>query len=257
MADLPDFKKQQYAFTAHIRDPENNPLPDGVEDRRMAIYRDLLFNNVNSFLEGSFPVIRSLYRDEAWLKLARKFFAQHQSSTPYFLEIPQEFLAFLEKEYQPSHEDPPWLQELAHYEWVEIALMVSDEEPDVSNVDHSGDLLTGTPVVSPLAWSLNYQWPVHQISPDYRPEEPHEQPTYLIVYRDSEDEVQFIEANPVTARLMQLMQENENNSGQDLLEQIADELNHPNREIVIQGGHQTLVKLHKAGIVLGTLNKAA
>jgi len=252
MAELPDFKKQQYAFTAHIRDPENNPLPDGVEDRRMAIYRDLLFNNVNSFLEGSFPVTRSLYRDEAWLKLARKFFAQHQSSTPYFLEIPQEFLTFLENEYQPTHEDPPWLQELAHYEWVEIALMVSDEETDLSEVDHSGDLLKGTPIVSQLAWSLTYQWPVHQLSPDFRPDEPPEQPTFLIVYRDSDDEVQFIEANPVTARLMQLMQENENNSGQDLLEQIADELNHPNREIVIQGGHQTLVRLHKAGIILGT-----
>lgn len=253
MAELPDFKKQQYAFTAHIRDPENNPLPDGVEDRRMGIYRELLFNNVNSFLEGSFPVTRSLYPDEAWLKLARKFFAQHQSSTPYFLEIPQEFLAFIEKEYQLTQEDPPYLQELAHYEWVEIALMVSDEEPDLSKVDHSGDLLTGIPVVSPLAWSLAYEWPVHQISSDQRPDKPPEQPTYLIVYRDSEDEVQFIEANPVTARLMQLMQENENKPGQDLLEQIADELNHPNREIVIQGGHQTLVRLHKAGIVLGTL----
>lgn len=252
MAELPDFKQQQYKFTAHIRDPENNPLPDGVEDRRMAIYRDLLFNNVNSFLEGSFPVIRSLYRDEAWLKLARKFFAQHHSSTPYFLEIPQEFLVFIETEYQLTHEDPPFLRELAHYEWVELALMVSSEEPDLEKINLHGDLLSGRPVVSPLAWSLAYQWPVHQLGPDYRLDQPPEQPTYLIVYRDAEDDVKFIETNPVTARLMHLMQENEDTSGQNLLEQIADELNHPNRDMVIQGGHQTLVRLHKAGIVLGT-----
>ena len=252
MAELPDFKQQQYKFTAHIRDPENNPLPEGVEDRRMAIYRDLLFNNVNSFLEGSFPITRSLYREEAWLKLARKFFAQHQSNTPYFLEIPQEFLAFIETEYQLTHEDPPFLQELAHYEWVELALMVSNESADLEKVDPHGDLLTDKPVVSPLAWSLAYQWPVHQLGPDYRPDQPPEQPTYLVVYRDAEDEVKFIEANPVTARLMQLLQENKKSSGRQLLEMIADELNHPDREMVIQGGHQTLLKLHNAGIVLGT-----
>lgn len=252
MAELPDFKQQQYKFTAHIRDPENNPLPEGVEDRRMAIYRDLLFNNVNSFLEGSFPVIRSLYRDEAWLKLARKFFARHQSNTPYFLEIPQEFLAYIETEYQPTHEDPAFLQELAHYEWVELALMVSNEEPQLEKIDPHGDLLTDKPAISPLAWSLAYQWPVHQLGPDYRPDEPPEQPTYLVVYRDTEDEVKFIETNPVTARLMQLMQENEHLSGLALLEQIAEELNHPDRNMVIQGGHQTLIRLHKAGIVLGT-----
>jgi len=251
MAELPDFKQQQYKFTAHIRDPENNPLPDGVEDRRMAIYRDLLFNNVNSFLEGSFPVVRSLYRDEAWLKLARKFFAQHHSSTPYFLEIPQEFLAFIETEYKPTHEDPPFLQELAHYEWVELALMVSSEEPELTTIDPHGDLLTNRPVASPLAWSLAYQWPVHRLGPDYRPDTPPEIPTYLIVYRDVEDEVKFIETNPVTARLMQLIQENKSASGLALLQQVVEELNHQNPDIVIQGGHQTLIRLHKAGIVLG------
>ncbi len=254
MAELPNFKKHQYAFTAHIRDPENNPLPAGVEDRRMAIYRELLFNNVNSFLENSFPVLRSLYRDESWLKLARNFFANHQSKTPYFLEIPQEFLDFLQSEYHPIHEDPPFLLELAHYEWVELALTVADEGTDTDNIDRNGDLLAGIPVVSPLAWLLVYQWPVHRISPDYRPNQPPENPSYLIVYRDNEDTVQFIEANPVTARLMQLMQENKDQPGRELLQQVADEIEHPDPEIVLQGGHQTLVRLYKKGIVSGVLN---
>ena len=37
----------QYALTAHIRDPENQPAPAGIEDRRMGIYRDLIFCNVD------------------------------------------------------------------------------------------------------------------------------------------------------------------------------------------------------------------
>ena len=58
------FKKTQYEFTAHLRDPEKNPAPEGIEDRRLGIYRDLLYNNVEGFISGGFPVIRSIYNDE-------------------------------------------------------------------------------------------------------------------------------------------------------------------------------------------------
>jgi hypothetical protein len=39
--DRPAARALQYRFTAHIRD-QNNPPPEGIEDRRMAIYRDLV-----------------------------------------------------------------------------------------------------------------------------------------------------------------------------------------------------------------------
>ena len=62
VAELPRFQQVQQAFTRHMRDPANAPAPAGVEDRRMAIYRDLLFNNVQTFLAGCFPVLRKIGR---------------------------------------------------------------------------------------------------------------------------------------------------------------------------------------------------
>ena len=62
--------------------------------------------------------------------------------------------------------------------------------------------------VSPLAWALAYQYPVQQISPNFLPSEVPEKPTYLIVYRDKEDEVNFIQTTPITFRLLQLLEEN-------------------------------------------------
>ena len=62
----PGFKKYQYEFTAHLRDPEHNPAPEGIEDRRIGIYRDLLYNNVESFLSGTFPVLRNIHDDDGW-----------------------------------------------------------------------------------------------------------------------------------------------------------------------------------------------
>ncbi len=249
---LPDFKRVQYAFSAHLRDPDANAPPPDVEDRRMRIYRNLFYNNVQGFLASGFPVLRKLYSDADWHRMVRDFFAHHKSHTPYFLEISQEFLKYLREERVPQPEDPPFLQELAHYEWVEVALSVSEEEPDWEKIDPDGDLLQGHPALSPLAWLLSYRYPVHKIAPDFRAETPDEQPTYLLAYRDREDALGFMEVNPVTARLIALMSELSERTGHELLQQIAEELNHPEPEQVIQGGAQTLRQLRQAGVVLGT-----
>jgi hypothetical protein len=246
----PTFKKHQYDFTAHLRDPVHNPAPEGIEDRRMGIYRDLLYNNVENFIANGFPVLRSIYSTDDWHRMVRDFFARHQSSSPYFLEISQEFLDYLQSEREPQPEDPQGLLELAHYEWVELALTVSDEDPDLNGIDPNGDLLSGHPVLSPLAWPLAYQYPVHKMGPDYLPAAP-EQPTYLVVYRNRNDEVKFLEINPVTARLINLLQENPEVTGELALDQIVHEINHPRPELVIEGGLSALQELQRYGIVLG------
>ncbi|PCI05048.1 MAG: DUF2063 domain-containing protein [Gammaproteobacteria bacterium] len=246
------FKKHQYAFTAHIRDPQKNPKPEGIEDRRMAIYRDLFYNNIEGFISSGFPIIREIYNDENWHKMVRDFFANHRSQSPYFLEISQEFMAYLENERQPHDEDPAGLLELAHYEWVELALHVSDETIDMDNIDANGNLLTKCPVFSPVAWPLVYQFPVHTMGPDNLPTEAPEQPTYLVVYRNRNDQVRFLEINPVTARLISLLQENPSYTGNDAIKHIAKEMNHPNPEVVHQGGTAALEELQEHGIILGT-----
>jgi len=249
---VPSFKKHQYEFTAHIRDPEKNAKPDGIEDRRMGIYRELFYNNVEGFISSGFPVIREIYSDENWHKMIRDFFANHESHTPYFLEISEEFMSYLQDERQPQEEDPAGLIELAHYEWVEMALHVSDENINMENINANGDLLTQRPVFSPLAWPLVYQFPVHMMGPDNLLEEAPAQPTYLVVYRNRNDIVKFLEINPVTARLISLLQENESFTGLDSIEYISKEMNHPNPDVVLNGGKAALEELQQHGIILGT-----
>jgi len=249
---IPAFKKHQYEFTAHIRNPEKNEIPDGIEDRRMGIYRELLYNNVEGFIASGFPILRGIYTDENWNSMVRDFFANHQSQSPYFLEISQEFIDYLQNERQPQQGDPAGLVELAHYEWVELALHVSDESVNMENIDANGDLLSEHPVFSPLAWPLVYQFPVHTMGPDNLPEEAPEQPTYLVVYRNRNDTVNFLEINPVTARLINLLQENDTYTGLDAIEHITKEMNHPNPDTVQQGGQAALEELQQYGIILGT-----
>lgn len=245
-------KKQLYDFAAHIRDPENCPIPDSIEDRRMGIYRDLFFNNVQGFLSSTFPVLKSLYEVQAWTDLARSFYSLHRCQSPYFLEISREFIDYLQSEHKMREVDPPFMFELAHYEWIELALSISQQEPDLFQIDTQGSLLEGHPAMSPLAWLLTYAWPVQQIKPGFLPEQPAQQPVCLIVYRDADDEVQFTEINLVTAKLIQQLELNQNASGADVLHEIAAELGYDNPEPILNSGLQILEDLRLKGIILGT-----
>ncbi len=215
----------QREFAAHLRDPTTAGPPAGIESRRMEVYRELIYNNIESFLQGGFPVTRSLYSDRDWHRLVRCFVRDHRCHTPYFYEISQEFIQFLMQDYAPGPADPPFLTELAHYEWVELALSIDQREVDQAGAEPDGDLLTGVPVLSPLVWSLQYRYPVHRIGPGSRlPEAPAED-TYLVVYRNRADQVKFMESNAATARLLQLLRENPLGlSGNQLLRQLAEEM---------------------------------
>ena len=252
MAGQPEFIRRQYEFAAHIRDPDHRPAPADVEDRRMAIYRELFYNNVESFLSGTFPVLRRIHDDTAWHAMARDFFSSHRSHSPLFLEIPREFLNWLREEREPRADDYPFLYELAHYEWVELAVSVAEDSIDRDAIDPAGDLLDAVPVLSPLVWHLAYEYPVHRIGPEFLPDATGLQPTWLVVYRDRDDEVGFMEINPVTKRLLERLEANSGATGRQILAAIAAEMSHPQPEVVISGGLDILENLRNKDIVPGT-----
>ena len=214
-------KDQQATMARYLRNPEGEAPPAGVEARRLKIYEDLVYNNIENFINTGFPVLRSLYEKDDWRDLVRAFMQEHRCHSPYFLEISQEFLQFLMQDYVMRACDPPFMTELAHYEWVELALDVSQETlPPLAKVE---DMLAAVPSLSPLAWSLAYHYPVHRIGTSFRPQEADE-PTYLVVYRDRQDKVRFLEVNAATARLLELLRDNTSSTVADLLELLAMEL---------------------------------
>jgi len=254
MADRPAFQDRQYAFAAHIRDPENAPAPDGIEDRRMAIYRELFFNNISNLLGTMFPVLRKIHANDQWRRLIRLFMRHHLSQTPYFLKLPEEFLAFLQNEFEPGDEDFPFLIELAHYEYAELALSVSTDEDDLSGVDPDGDLLAAIPQKSALARAYAYRYPVHRISPDFLPVEA--APVWLALYRDDQDKVRFLELNAVTAALLEAIAVNESHAtGEDLLRSLADQIGYTDVGALLEHGRDALGEMRRLGILTGTRNK--
>ena len=249
---MSDLRQQQVAFAAHIRDPELHPAPNDIEDRRMAIYRELFFNNINAFLSGYFPIAKSIVGDDQWGVLIRGFYRDHTSHTPLFTELAGEFLNYLANERIAPTDEPRFITELAHYEWVEGALnLAADPEYDAKLLD--GDLLKQAPQVSPLAWLFSYHWPVHEISAAQQPTEELDTPIHFLVYRNTDDKVVFNRLNPMSARLLQLIYEPGNiTTGTAALKMLVLEMQHPDQDKIISAGSTMLAEWRAKNIILGT-----
>ncbi|MEL7045947.1 MAG: putative DNA-binding domain-containing protein [Pseudomonadota bacterium] len=187
----------QREMARFLRDPQGRAAPPGIEARRLQVYRDLVYRNIEGFISSAFPVLRGLYSDRAWEDLVRDFIQHHRCNTPLFLKISEEFLGYMAKREVPP--ERPFEAELAHYEWLELAVDVSPgkparEQPDAQPHRHRARL-------APTARLVAYAFPVHRIGASFQPRDSGAT-THLLVYRGLNDSVQFMELNMATARLL-------------------------------------------------------
>lgn len=250
MSREPAFQQLQRRFAAHIRNPEKNPRPEGIEEDRMAVYTGLFYRNIEQLLAQGFPVIRRISPDEKWHKLVREFMDEHRCQTPLFPQVGREFVEFLEHR-AATAEDPPFLHELAQYEYLEVIVAFSEDEAEDSAIDPAGDLIEGKPVIASTAHAVRYQFPVHRIGPRHQPQQAPEAPTCLIVYRDANDRVRFMEIDLLTHTLLQVLLLPGEHSGRSALEAVGQAIQHPDVEQLVQAGRMLLAGLRERGIIRG------
>ena len=241
--------EQQNTLGRYLRDPDHCTPPTGMDVARAEVYRDLIFANLSSLLSGTFPVLIRILGNERWRTLVRLFLRDHRARTPKFGEIAQEFVGFLADEPQALREGnwPAFMVELAHYEWVEMALQQSDAEPLPAS--NAGELLDRPLRVSPLAWPLAYAWPVQQVGPDYQPEAPPVQPTLLLVRRSADWRVNFSELSPLAWRLLQRIDEFPQLAGRAQLDGLALEAGAAASVQFRAGGLVLLQQMHSEGVI--------
>jgi hypothetical protein len=220
LEDQKSFHQVQNNLGQHLRAPDQCNFESDVEDRRLAIYRDLFFNNILSLLTSSYPVMSKILADD-WPVLIRQFFHAHGSQTPHFPEVSQEFLTFLSEQAPEVLGRFPFLLELAHYEWVELALSIAKDAPKDYKISPEGDVFKGVPALVEHLAVLVYEYPVHRISPDFLPEQP--EYTALLVYRDTDFNVQFVLSNPLVLTFVELAQENPDLSAETILSNLAEQ----------------------------------
>lgn len=239
------FQRFQHDLARHLRDPHHTQRPAGVPARRMAVYNELLFNNLCGFVDSCFPVCQQMLGAARWRRLCRTFYRDWPLHTPWFREIPREFARYLAhgRIAQPL---PRWLPDLARYEWAELAVDVMDVT--VPAHDAQGDMMACAVVLNPARMEVASPWPVHRIGPAWRPRRP--DATFLVVFRDAQHEVQFSEINAATARVLTRLDEGQ--TGRQVFAQLAREMPDLDPQALTGFGQQLLIRLREQGVILGT-----
>jgi hypothetical protein len=244
-----NFRDFQTAFAARIRDPRGHARPQGVPARRMRVYEELLYNNLEGFLLACFPITVKLLGVRSWRSTVRRFFAEHRCRSPLFRDIPGEFLHWVEPVAATLFPERPWLYEFMHYEWLELEVSTDPATIDC-DIDVHGDLLAGHPVLNPTARLACYHYPVHRIGPRFKPRKTDGALYCYLLYRDHDDVVRFTLLNPVTARLLEILHDDAL-TGEEALRRIAGELKHDHTHAFVESGQGMLEQLRDAGAVHG------
>lgn len=228
---LPYFQRVQNDFTDWIR-KRSDKLPDGVTHEKMGVYRQLLKANFHQILSQGFPLSKSILQNGDWDDLVDSFFSDHHCKTPYFSEISREFVDFIGNLSTENQVLPPFMYELAHYEWVELGLMTAPDyqcsKEDVAFVpmhDHFVHRLW----LSELAWPLVYRYPVHRLNAENSMNfhNPPDLPTFILVYRDPDHEVRFIEITEMTYHLLVCLQSHPGHTLNNIIDYLLKLMGNP------------------------------
>ncbi|MBL6987094.1 MAG: putative DNA-binding domain-containing protein [Methylobacter sp.] len=242
------FQSVQRQFLAHLRNPEQQPLPAGFAKQGADIYIDLLYNKFNDSLTACFPVTYAVLGESAWQRLLGDFIAEHRCLSPYYRQIPDEFMLYLQNE-RRAIDDLPFLPELAHFEWIELVLSITEADAVVAETLLDTHILDAVLVFAPVMKLLYYVWPVQQINRTYQPDEPSSIATHILGFRDTADQVQFISLNSATASLLMHLQNG--HTATQVLQELGKDLKTSELSNLMLFGKNILADLHRQGVIIG------
>ena len=243
------FIAAQRTFAAYLRDPEHLPIPFDLAPARIAVYRHAVYANIERFMGDNFSRVKACLDDDRWHLMIRDYVRHHRAETPAFAHLPNEFLRYLEVTEHAAR--PPYLGELAHFEWLENCLSIDQRRVDLTELDRTGDLLTGEIVVNPIHRVESYRYPVHLIEAGFQTNESLE-PTHLVALRDLTHDFQFLELNALALQLFCAVRDTPKISAEQVLREISESLGRHDPTPVIAGGLAILERMRKRQLILGT-----
>jgi len=247
----PRFFSVQRAFTRYVRAPDRVAPAADLAAERLAVYSNAVIRNAETFIGENFPRVKSILADAAWASMVRDYVSRHACMTPLFVEVPGEFLRYLD-ELRDAPDDPRYLYELAHFEFLETQVSADEQCIDESGLEPEGDVIAGVPVVNPTLRLVRYTFPVHRIDASNLPDSEPEVPTFIAAFRDRAHRFGFIDLNSASARAVELLLRDEGFSGAEIMRAVAAELRHPNPDAVVAAGREILERLVARDAILGT-----
>lgn len=241
----------QQSLCDYLRNPDRTTMPEGLDTRRLGVYRDLVFNNIESFLGSGYPILKTIL-GEYWPSLVREFIADYRAQTPYFTQLAKAFFQFLQGR-QATGDEPGYLLELAHHELQEIELIYRESESvhAIDTVFSDAKL-----ALSSLAEMSQYRYPVHEIGLHFLPDTVPDTPTYLLVYRNAENTIVFMQLSDLAFQVLSLISQHPGSTGGYWMRSLVDGMRRPvtllQKKVFIENGLALLKQLFELGVLYAT-----
>lgn len=179
------------AFERYLRAREDAgapPMP-GAE-----VYRRLMRANLQTVIDNAFPVTRRILSAKDFGELYAAFLEDRGPSTPYYREVPGDFVAYAESVEHPY-------ADLLDYEWVELVARRHPAKVEIPDPPSTG--LRANPTLQIRIYSR----PVHEMSEALPRPEPFDVPMAYLIWRRPDEEVVFHRAGLIIARAVELLLE--------------------------------------------------
>ena len=213
---------------------------------RAALYRRLVQATLDGALLSILPLTAArlgprLFED------ARAFYAARGPQTHYLRDVAGELLAFCLPRWRADPAVPRYVIDLARHELTELEVAAApDEAPP------AGELALGAPAVfAPASRVARYAYAVHQIDAASDPSTPpEERPVALLVYRDIEHDLRFLELSAAAAAILERMRRPGVTVQQAIVEGAAA-AGAAVDDALLRGTSELLADLGERGVLLG------
>ncbi len=241
-----DTATQQSRLTTYCRTGEEQELI-GVTANRVQHYRRLIYNIADDTLRTAYPLTYNLLEEQKWYELVDDFFSHHKCQSYKVWEMPLELYEYVSRNKHNLHGRYPFINELLWFEWLEVKLFMME---DIAPEEYStvGDYVKDVPVFNPEYTIEKFEYPVHKKNAKHITSED-VNTYYVLMYRDKEGKVQFLDISTFFAWLIETIHNN-NVSVEDLSETAAVTFNIDVNDVAKHGRH-FLQALHTKGFLLG------
>ncbi len=214
---------------------------------------ELSLEETEQLIAQALPATRRRLGADRWWALVRDFCSLYYCCEPELHKVAEEVLDYLDGAHRGATSGyPGWLCDLAHYEWLHLALRAAPAAvPQAPPVDPEGDLLQGAPVLSHLAWLVSYDYPVRQMVAGEAQQGPLPQAQHLLLFRDRNEKVHVQEPDAFTAQLLERIEADPELTGAAAIATAAEAVGLP-AAVWTEHGAQLLASLRRSGVLIGS-----
>jgi len=218
---------------------------------RLPLYRRLIRNNLEGVTFRMMPRTRARLNalaDGAFDASFTAFLDEAAPRTHYLRDVPAEFVAWVAPRWKARADLPAYAADLAAHELVEFAIAAAPTPRQPPPLDEV--TLDRALVFAEAVRLMRYAFAVHLVSPD--PEdrsEPEARATSLLVYRDAEHAVRFLDLSPLAASIVERLLAGETLGA--ALPPACAEHHTPVAEPVLTEVARLLADLGERGVLLG------